>query len=165
MGSVCEIFNDGLPVVRCGRRRFSTVVLLKAPGEVRPYFLSGKVGSLIATPRAAQLAARIIVTQETKESLGGTTRPHFPPVSTPELPAFRLQPRTSHTRYHSRLPDNMPNMNPEIDINPHTGTGRTGNVNVMNSYNTICVDEKPQVLKWPSPLEPRARHQDLGLAG
>ena len=33
--------------------------------------------------------------------------------------------------------------------------------NVINSYNSAYVDEKPKVLEWLSPLEPRVRHQDV----
>ncbi|RPA93496.1 hypothetical protein L873DRAFT_1815826 [Choiromyces venosus 120613-1] len=42
-----------------------------------------------------------------------------------------------------------------------TGKGHKNSFNVTNSYNTSYVDEEPKILQWLSPLEPRARHQDV----
>ena len=53
-------------------------------------------------------------------------------------------------------------MNPRTNTHAHaTGIGHKDSFNVINSYNNTSVDEKPQILQWLSPLEPRVRHQDV----
>ena len=53
-------------------------------------------------------------------------------------------------------------MNPSTHFQPTaTGPSYSNSFNVINSYNTPCEDENPQILEWLSPLEPRLRHQDV----
>ena len=33
---------------------------------------------------------------------------------------------------------------------------------IANSFNTTAPDERPEILAWLSPLEPRVRHRDIG---
>ena len=51
-------------------------------------------------------------------------------------------------------------MNPQTNIHLNA-TGNEGCFNMIKNYNNPNVDEKPEVLEWLSPLEPRMRHQDV----
>src|SRR5437868_1119418 len=64
-----------------------------------------------------------------------------------------------YCRYLSHLPHSVDNMNAGINIQVKV-TDNNGCGNVIHNYNTN-VDEKPEVLEWLSPLEPRVRHQDV----
>ena len=42
-------------------------------------------------------------------------------------------------------------------------SGNNNCFNVSNIYNTTLLDQRPRILRWLSPLEPRERHQDVRI--
>jgi len=65
--------------------------------------------------------------------------------------------------------DTFEEMNPVAHQSPAISiTSNCGNItdsfkNVSNKYDISIADEKSAVLKWLSPLEPRERHQTIGM--
>ena len=50
-----------------------------------------------------------------------------------------------------------------ISITSNCGNVTDSYKNVWNNYDISLADEKRTVLEWLSPLEPRERHQDIGM--
>ena len=92
----------------------------------------------------------------------------------------RLPPNIPTTEHQHRLPSflrmnfnhrtgTLDQMNPIADRNPFiTVNSNCGNItdsykNVWNNCDISVADEKRAVLEWLSPLEPRERHQAIGM--
>ena len=59
--------------------------------------------------------------------------------------------------------DQATRRNPVISITSNCGNVTDSYKNVWNNYDISVTDEKRAVLEWLSPLEPRERHQAIGM--
>ena len=59
--------------------------------------------------------------------------------------------------------DSVAHQNPAISITSNCGNVTDSCNNVLNNCDISVTDEKRAVLEWLSPLEPRERHQTIGM--